>query len=342
MEQKQKNNATPFKSVAMKSQSDYQKILILVSLSIGVFILSLGILELTPRIVEMAEAKTQFLGNQVLPQTSVLGSEKSAPSTTLTQIINHNLNPPAFSSKEVLAQDFETGKVLYEKNMNQRVAPASTTKIMTALVAQEYFRPADILTVPQEAMVGGSTMGLKVGEQLTFRSLLYGMLLNSGNDAAYTIAINYPGGYSAFIDRMNQKALSLGLKDTHFVNPAGFDNPNHYSSAYDLSLIAKQSALNPQLARIVSTEQTQILSWDKSHIHNLKNLNKLLSEQGVIGIKTGTTEQAGENLVGLVERDGHKVLTVVLGSVNRFGETKSLIDWVYSNYSWNSGLASTH
>lgn len=326
----------------MEPKLSYRRIIILASLSIGVFVLSLGILTLTPKVVEIAESKTQFLGNQGLPSKTVLGSEKAMPQSTLTQIVGQNLIPPSFSSKVVLAQDFETGKVLFEKNMNQRVAPASTTKIMTALVAQEHFRPADILTVPPEAMVGGSTMGLKVGEQLTFRSLLYGMLLNSGNDAAYTIAINYPGGYNVFIDRMNQKALSLGLKDTHFVNPAGFDNPNHYSSAFDLSMIAKQSALNPQLARIVSTEQTQILSWDKTHTHNLKNLNKLLAEQGVIGIKTGTTEQSGENLVGLVERDGHKVLTVVLGSVNRFGETKSLIEWVYANYSWNSGLALTH
>lgn len=326
----------------MEPKLNSQKIIILASLSIGVFVLSLGILALTPKVVEIAETKTQFLGNQILPSTAVLGTEKHTSQNTLTQILSRDLAPPSFSSKVVLAQDFETGKVLFEKNMNQRVAPASTTKIMTALVAQEHFRPADILTVPQEAMVGGSTMGLKVGEQLTFRSLLYGMLLNSGNDAAYTIAFNYPGGYNAFIDRMNQKALSLGLKDTNFVNPAGFDNPNHYSSAFDLSLIAKQSALNPQLARIVSTEQTQILSWDKTHTYNLKNLNKLLAEQGVIGIKTGTTEQAGENLVGLVERDGRKVLTVVLGSVNRFGETKSLIEWVFSNYSWEAGLTASN
>lgn len=318
----------------MEPKFNYQKLIIITSLSLGVFILGLGILLFTPKVVEIAESRVEFLGNQVLPSTAVLGLEINNSQPTQSEILSKDISPPNFSSKVVLAQDFETGKILYEKNINQRVSPASTTKIMTALVAQEHFKPADILIVPKEALVGGSTMGLKPGEQLTFRSLLYGMLLNSGNDAAYTIAFNYPGGYSAFIERMNQKALSLGLQDTNFVNPAGFDNPNHYSSAADLSIIAKQSALNPQLARIVSTQQTQILSWDKSNTHNLRNLNKLLSEEGVIGIKTGTTEQAGENLVGLIERDGRKILTVVLGSVNRFGETKSLIDWVYSNYSW--------
>ncbi|MDO8638989.1 MAG: D-alanyl-D-alanine carboxypeptidase, partial [Candidatus Daviesbacteria bacterium] len=169
---------------------------------------------------------------------------------------------------------------------------------------------------------------------LSFRSLLYGMLLNSGNDAAYTIAQNYSGGLDAFVVAMNNKAISLGLLNTHFTNPAGFDSLGHYSSAEDLAKIATIAIENPQLSRVVSTKETSVASIDKSTIHSLKNLNKLLDEPGVLGIKTGTTPLARENLVGLVERNGHKILTVVLGSNDRFGETNKLLDWTYSNFVW--------
>lgn len=205
---------------------------------------------------------------------------------------------------------------------------------MTALVAIEHFKPADILVVTEDSLVGGSTMGLKVGESLTFRSLLYGMMLNSGNDAAYTIAINYPGGFYAFIDQMNKKAGELGLRNTHFQNPAGFDNESHYSSTQDLLKVAKAAMQNSQFAKVVSTKETSVISWDKSNAHELKNLNKLLSIEGVLGIKTGFTEKSGENFVGLVERGGHKVMTVVLDSDDRFGESEALMDWVFQNYSW--------
>lgn len=252
------------------------------------------------------------------------------------KIISRETAPPVFTAASVLAIDLESKKILFEKNKNKRVPIASTTKIVTALVASDYFKSANTLTVPKEALVGGSSMGLSAGEVLTFRSLLYGMLLNSGNDAAYAVALNYPGGMDGFVAQMNQKASQLGLLDTHFTNPAGFDDSGHYSSASDLSKIAVEVAENSQLARVVSTKQTQILSWDKTRKHDLKNLNKLLSEEGVLGIKTGFTEKSGENLVTLVERENQKVLIVLLGSLDRFGETKKLIDWVYTNYEWSN------
>lgn len=303
----------------------------LLSLSIlGVFC---ALLLLTPKAVQLVESKITFLQSSNIPG-SVSAQEILIENLPRLQIVSASIAPPVFSSNVVLAKDFETGKILFAKNETQRVPPASTTKIMTALVAADFFKPADILTVPEKALVGGSSMGLSVGEKLTFRSLLYGMLLNSGNDAAYTIALNFPGGLGAFINKMNEKVVSLGLVDTHFQNPAGFDNPNHYSSAVDLATIARLAVLNPQLARIVSTKQTEILSTDKSKAHVLKNLNKLLLEEGVLGIKTGTTENAGENLVGLIEKNNHKILTVVLGSNDRFNESKRLIDWTYQNYTW--------
>ncbi|MFH1536262.1 MAG: D-alanyl-D-alanine carboxypeptidase, partial [Patescibacteria group bacterium] len=181
----------------------------------------------------------------------------------------------------------------------------------------------------------GSRVGLFNGEDLSFRSLLYGMLLNSGNDAAFTLAENYPGGILGFVSAMNKKVLELGLQNTHFDNPAGFDSPNHYSSASDLAKITQEALKDSTLTRIFATKETNIVSLDKKYTHQLFNLNKLLEKvRGVVGVKTGTTEEAKENLVTLVERDGRKILLVVLGSNDRFLETTRLIDWVDSNFAW--------
>ena len=304
---------------------------------VSAFILALGFLIGTPKAIDIIDNRLVFLGNssenKLQPVISdVAGAQKVGEVKT----IPNPSEPPEFSSKAVLAKDFETEFIFYQKNIDTRMSPASTTKIMTALIAVEHFRPADILVVPTEALVGGSSMGLKVGEQLTFRSLLYGMMLNSGNDASFTIAANYPGGVYAFVEKMNQKVKELGLGNTHFENPAGFDSPNHYSTASDLAKIGKAAVENVQLAKVVGTKETAVISWDKSNAHSLKNLNQLLSEEGVIGIKTGFTENAGESFVGLVERNNHPVILVVLGSEDRFADTTTLIEWVYSNFRWAS------
>lgn len=308
----------------MKAPSKFAKAKVVLFL-LGIFVVTVGFLIATPKAVRLVDSKISSYNQISDPVTP-----KEVKELT---VVDSKIPPPPFTSAAVLAQDLDTDSLLFEKNSHTRLYPASTTKIMTALVAQEHFNPSDILIVPPQAMVGGSTMGLTPGEKLTFRSLLFGMLLNSGNDAAYTISYNYPGGYDAFIDRMNKKTLELGLSNTHFQNPAGFDSPGHYSSAYDLAVIAKRAQSVPLLSKIFATRETSVLSYDnRSHI--LRNLNKLLSENGVMGIKTGFTQDAGENLVGLVERDNRKVLTVVLNSKDRFRETKELMDWVFKNYSW--------
>lgn len=246
-----------------------------------------------------------------------------------------NVPPPSFSGRAVFIKDLATGTTIYQKDANISLPIASTTKIMTALVASEYFKQNSVLTVGSSANTPGSRVGLASGEDLTFRSLLYAMLLNSGNDAAFTLAENYPGGVIGFVSAMNKKVLEMGLKNTHFDNPAGFDSPNHFSSAEDLSKITEEALKNSQLARIFATKETNIVSVDKKYSHQLFNLNKLLSQiNGVLGVKTGTTEGAKENLVTLIEREGHRVLIVLLGSNDRFGETTRLIDWVYTNVTW--------
>lgn len=249
--------------------------------------------------------------------------------------ISNNLPLPNSTARAVLIKDLGTDTILYQKDANLSFPIASTTKIMTALVASEYFKPNSELIVGSSANTPGSKVGLVSGENLTFRSLLYGMLLNSGNDAAFTLAENYPGGVLGFVSAMNKKVAEKGLNNTHFDNPAGFDNPNHFSSASDLSFITEEALKNDTLSKIFATKETNIVSLNKKYTHQLFNLNKLLTNvKGVLGVKTGTTAQAKENLVTLVERDNHKVLLVVLGSNDRFGETTKLIDWTYSNFTW--------
>ncbi len=307
-----------------------------------VLLLSGGITVLvsTPKVVNLVDSTLVLAQNETYKtpnfiQTSgVIGEVAGVAKKPRINIVNNQIIPPKIYSKAAIAIDVESGKILFERGSTARLSPASTTKIMTALVSKDYYKAADVLTVTKQAMVGGSTMGLNIGEQMSYRSLLYGMMLNSGNDAAFTIADNYPGGVSSFVAKMNEKVRQLGLNDTHFQNPAGFDNPDHYTSAYDLAQIAKTAIEDSTLARIVSTKETSVMSWDKSQTHLLYNLNKLLGEDGVLGIKTGTTDLAGESLVVLVDHDGHKVITVVLNSPDRFGETKSIIDWIYSNYNW--------
>lgn len=250
--------------------------------------------------------------------------------------ISKNLPVPAFSARAIFVKDLTSGVILYQKDATVSFPIASTTKIMTALVASEYFKPNSELTVKLAAAVSGAKVGLTVGENLNFRSLLYGMLLSSGNDAAYALAENYPGGVSGFVSAMNKKAVSLNLASTHFDNPAGFDSPKHFSSAKDLAIITEEALKNSSLARIFATKETSIVSLDKKYKHQLLNLNKLLTQvKGVLGVKTGFTQEAKENLVTYVNRDGHQVLTVVLGSYDRFGESTKLIEWVYQNFTWS-------
>lgn len=319
----------------MNSKNYYVYRLKIISLCLGLFLLTLVFLLGSSSVLNLAESKLTFASNlsQSVSDVSV-SNVQGVNKQNIIEIKQGQIDPPKFSAGAVLTEDVNLNKVLFSKNSHDHLSPASTTKIMTALVGIEYFKPADVLLVPEGAMVGGSNMGLSVGETLTFRSLLYGMLLNSGNDAAYTIALNFPGGFDGFVAKMNEKVSQLNLTDTHFQNPAGFDGSAHYSSAHDLAVIAKEVIKDPTLARVVSTKETSVMSLDKTKNHPLKNLNKLLSEPGMIGVKTGYTEKAGENLVGLVERDGHRVLTVVLNSTDRFGETKSLIDWIFANFTW--------
>jgi len=241
---------------------------------------------------------------------------------------------PILSAQSVMAVDLTSGVTLYEKDPNKALLPASTTKIITALVALDSYEPEQVLKVHQ-VVVEGQKMGLVTNEKIKFIDLLNGLLIYSANDAAEVLASNHPGGRDLFIALMNKKVKDLGLNNTHFGNPTGLDNGAQYSTTRDLIVVAKYSMENPIFAEIVGTKEKIVKSVDGKYTHRLVNINKLLgSVDGVKGVKTGWTENARENLVVYVERNNRKVMTVVLGSSDRFGETEELIEWIYQNYIW--------
>lgn len=297
--------------------------------SAGLIFLTIILITFLPILVKLSE---DYLISWEIPQnSSVAGIQKyNIPP------FDQHIPAPKLSARAVLVKDLNTDTILYQKDASNPLPIASTTKIMTALVASEYFSPNSVLTVKEGIKVEGAKVGLISGERLNFRSLLYGMLLSSGNDAAYVIAENFPAGISGFVSAMNQKAQMLNLINTRFENPAGFDSPRHFSSAKDLAIITEQALKNSQLSKIFATKETNIVSLDKRYNHQLVNLNRLLSQvRGVLGVKTGYTQAAKENLITFVNRDNHQILTVVLGSDDRFGESTKLIEWVYQNFIWS-------
>jgi len=238
-------------------------------------------------------------------------------------------NPVWLEARAVYALDLDTGYVLYQKNEHAELLPASTTKIMTALVALKLYGPETMVTVTNGNESVGQKASLVPNEVYRVADLLHALLLDSGNDAAVTLAQHHPDGYSAFIKEMNQTAQALGLTHTHFANASGIESPYHYSSAHDLAVMAKTLLDNPLLREIVKLKEYTITDSITQRRHYLQNTNQLLGViPGVEGVK------AGECLVTLINRDGHRVLTVVLGSTNRFEETKTLIEWIYTEYQW--------
>jgi len=248
-------------------------------------------------------------------------------------------NPfPVVSAQAVLAVDLTTGTTLYAKDPDKKLLPASTTKILTALVAMDYYYDDQILEV-KDIRVEGQKMGLKQGEMIRVKDLLDGLLVYSANDAAEVLAQNYGYGRDDFIAAMNRKARELHLDSSVFANPTGLDTNGDAiaSTARDLIKVAEVAMQNPEFAGIVGTKEITVASVDGKINHKLANLNELLGKvPGVLGVKTGWTESARENLVTYVDRDGHKVMLAVLGSQDRFGETEELIDWIFANYSWQA------
>lgn len=241
-----------------------------------------------------------------------------------------NLNEPKISAKAAIVYDLTKNKTIYSKNPQQKLPIASLTKIMTAVIALENKKSDDFYVVKKSDLVGENAMGLSEGETLNLRELLYGLILVSGNDSAEVLASNFPGGRKSFIQAMNNKAKALGLKNTNFTNPSGLEGDgDQYSTAYDLLVVTKYALSKfPTFNDIVSTPVYEIYYTGKHKYFYLENeTNLLTSYQGVRGVKTGYTPEAGLCLVTYLKYEGHEIIGVILSSDNRRDEMKELLDY---------------
>lgn len=232
------------------------------------------------------------------------------------------------SATAAILMDADSGRVLYEQNADARMLIASTTKIMTALVAIEEGNLSDMVTVSRKAAwTEGSAMYLKEGEELKLETLLYGLMLCSGNDAAVAIAEHIAGSEADFAKLMNEKAEELGMEHSSFANPNGLDAEGHYSTARDMAILACAAMNNETLARIVSTRTVTIGG------RTMTNHNKLLSYMdGCIGLKTGYTMAAGRTLVSCAEQNGQRLVAVTLQDGNDWADHQALYEYGFSTY----------
>lgn len=256
--------------------------------------------------------------------------------------INHQTFPlPLVTALGVMVVDFDSGVSMYEKNADTPLSPASTTKVMTALVTLDNFRPDDSISV-KEISNESRTMGLSLGEQMSVEALLYGLLIHSANDAAFALSSAVPGGTEKFIQKMNEKANMLGMTNSHFTNPAGFDDPNHRMSVRDLSRLSLVALKNPLIAKVVSTRTITVSDTTYTRFHDLVTVNDLLGKiPGVAGLKTGYTKDSGECLVAYVIKPQGRFIVVILGSQDRFKETAQLISWILGNFTWSTPILAT-
>jgi len=266
--------------------------------------------------------------NEKTSAISLAAESIGTPVTDYT-FFNRPIAPP-ISAEAAIIIDRDSKTVLFEKNAHLRFSMASTTKIMTALVALEHFKPNDILTTVT-SHVEGVNVGIEVGDRLYFKDALYAMLLPSGNDIAYLIAQNYPGGEDAFIMAMNRKAKSLHLGNTHYADPAGLNDDGNYTTASELSQLAAIASENPTLSDVTATKSKIIQTVGGTKIFTLTNLNQLLGQYGVIGMKTGHTEGAGDVLITSAIDSGHSYIIVVMRSQNRFVDTEMLLSSLISS-----------
>lgn len=292
-----------------------------------------------------------FIGSSVIIVTAQLNTNYQVPFLKNPQKIKvENLSelgaypvkaenivdPPELTARSATVIDNSTGITLFEKNPNLRHLPASTTKLMTALIALENCLPQTIIKVGF-VQKEGTQMGLTEGDSLTVENLLYGLLVSSGNDVAYTISYSCASSYENFISAMNKKAKELGMLSTHFANPAGYDDELQFSTAHDLTKLSRAAVANPLISKIVATRSIVVNDVTGTKTFYLENVNKLLGTvSGIEGVKTGQTEGSLENLVTKTTRDNHTIITVILGSEDRFGESKSLIEWAFNSYRWQN------
>ncbi len=245
--------------------------------------------------------------------------------------------PPQISAVAAVVIDQASGKVLYDKDMNAEHYPASTTKVLTALLTLENMDIDDKITLPEDYVnVGETSIGLKAGARQTVEELLMALMLYSANDAGQALAIGVAGTEEAFVKMMNQRVSALGLQHTHFCNPHGLHNEDHYTSAYDLAMIARVAMDNPEFRRIVTTDSFTVRKLNGEDNFTVGNRNGLLSQyEYADGIKTGYTRQAGNCIVASATKNDMQLIVVVLNSPNIYEESQALLEWGFDNSQHN-------
>lgn len=240
---------------------------------------------------------------------------------------------PTISAEGAILINAEDGSVIYEKNADKRLYPASTTKIMTALISLEIMDEINAeldseIKVPKEAVgIEGSSLYLKEGEFVTAEELLYGTMLQSGNDGATALAISLGGNMSNFVERMNKKTVELGCRETNFVNPSGLFDKDHYTTARDLALISKVAMETQAFREIVSSK-----NWSSDTTgRSFTNKNKTIAEyDGATGVKIGYTKKSGRTLVASAKRGDTELIAVVLNAPNWFQDAYALLDYGFA------------
>ena len=274
--------------------------------------------------------------------------------SSIYYVFAEGIDDSSFTAASIILVEAESGDILYEKDPDVRRAPASTTKLITALLAVEHLPLEKVVTVPAEAQTGGSVMGLKPGQTVTVETLLYGLLLSSGNDAAVTIAIEISGNVEDFAVLMNEKAKALGMLNSHFVTASGLDDQDHYVTARDMSYVAREVYKDPLLRRIISTTTVTRYTEDKTVSFVMENTNMLIHTPEKMadgspysgpeflytyanGMKTGSTAKAKGCLIASAEKEDLSLIAVILGDkssgeLERWTDAAMLFDFGFSQY----------
>jgi serine-type D-Ala-D-Ala carboxypeptidase (penicillin-binding protein 5/6) len=232
---------------------------------------------------------------------------------------------PSIKASALYLVDLKSHRVLLEKDATRRLPPASLTKMMTALVAMEAASPEQVVRVDRRALVHRSSLKLHPGEQFLLRDLLTAMLVTSANDACEAIALHVGGEADRFVTLMNERARTLGMKNTHFANACGFDAPDHYSTAVDLAKLTEQALQVPAISMMVRTVTRDIASVNGTRQVPLHSTNELLLDPDVTGVKTGYTSKAGRCLIASMFKDGHQLLLVGLNVRDRWEQATQLL-----------------
>ena len=267
------------------------------------------------------------------PAPPALASNSTPAAPPDEQTLVSGADPPLIRGRAAAIIEEPCGALIHDFNARQRLAPASLTKIATALVASERVDLSDLVTVRVNgaelaASTDSTVMGLEPGQRLSVRDLLYGLLLPSGNDAAIAIAEYVSGDVPAFVSLMNQRVQQSGLSATHFTNPHGLDDPDLYTSAFDITMLGRELLRQPDLAAVVLMRSYQP-AWDGPPVWNLNRLLDLYPDS--LGVKIGYTDEAQQTIVAAAERDGRRLIVSVLGSSAIYPDAISLFAWAFAN-----------